>query len=185
MIHYVVLEHDLLPFDALDSFVRHQVTQEYWTFINGVYRLVSEEAFIDDWDVEALRQRIKALNQIIENQGCVVLAYHEDKIVGFSALPSQKLGSLNDQMELKYCHVSKPYRGQGIGKALFQLSVDIALKSGAQKLYISSHPSKESQIFYTKMGCVLATEIIDEIALNEPYDLQLICDCVAFNLSHL
>jgi N-acetylglutamate synthase-like GNAT family acetyltransferase len=185
MIKYLIKENDFLAINALDGFIRHQVTNAYWKFQDGKQFLVLENGFVDDWNLEELRQRVKILNQIIKNQGSVVLAYDDEKIVGFSALPNKRIGNLKNQVELKFCHVSKPYRGQGIGNMLFKISLAIAHKSGAQKLYISSHPSKETQMFYAKMGCVFASEIIDDIAKNEPYDLQLVCECDDTKLNHL
>lgn len=162
-----------LAMDALDSFVRYQLSQAYWKWVDGSYCLVSEEDFIDDWNQDALRQRVAILNQIIENQGHVILATLDDKIIGFAALAGKKLGINKNLIELKYCHVSQTYRGQGIGKRLFQHVVLISQTMGAQKLFISSHPSKESQAFYKSLGCQYASEVILEMAENEPYDIQL------------
>ena len=40
-------------------------------------------------------------------------------------------------------------------------------------LYISAHPSKESQAAYRSLGCVEAEEINKAIAENEPFDIQM------------
>lgn len=44
---------------------------------------------------------------------------------------------------------------------------------GAEKIYISSHSSKESQAAYRSLGCVDAVKINKEIAENEPFDIQM------------
>lgn len=70
-------------------------------------------------------------------------------------------------------HVSNEYRHKGIGKKLFAFSVAAAKKLGAEKMYISTHSSQESQVFYRAMGCVHAEEIVPELVEAEPFDIQL------------
>ena len=48
-----------------------------------------------------------------------------------------------------------------------------ALRLGAEKLYISSHSSKESQAAYRALGCTPAEEINAGLAEEEPFDVQL------------
>lgn len=44
---------------------------------------------------------------------------------------------------------------------------------GASKVYISAHSSRESQEAYRGIGCINAIEINQQIAENEPYDIQM------------
>ena len=48
-----------------------------------------------------------------------------------------------------------------------------ALQLGADKLYISGHSSKESQVAYQALGCRHADEINEILAEAEPFDVQL------------
>jgi len=48
-----------------------------------------------------------------------------------------------------------------------------ALRLGAEKLYISSHSSKESQAAYRALGCTPAEEINVSRVAEEPFDVQL------------
>ena len=43
----------------------------------------------------------------------------------------------------------------------------------AKKLYISAHPSQETQAFYHTLGCVEAKEYNEEIAATDSGDCQL------------
>ncbi len=72
-------------------------------------------------------------------------------------------------------HVSSEWRGQGIGRRLFEAGKDEARKNGAEALYISACSSEETIAFYRAMGSVLASNPIKEIAEEEPFDLQMIC----------
>ena len=68
---------------------------------------------------------------------------------------------------------SEPYRGQGIGKALFAKACVEVKELVAQKLYISANSSKKSHAAYRALGCVHALEIIPWIADKEPCDAQM------------
>ena len=48
-----------------------------------------------------------------------------------------------------------------------------ALRLGAEKLYISSHSSKESQAAYRALGCTPSEEINVSLVAEEPFDVQL------------
>ncbi len=78
-------------------------------------------------------------------------------------------------MILNMLHVSSDFRGQGIGKKLFEIGIEEARKAGAEALYISSCSSYETIAFYKKMGCILTNNPIKEIVEKEPFDLQMIC----------
>ena len=78
-------------------------------------------------------------------------------------------------MILDMMHVSSEYRGQGVGRQLFEAGKAEARKAGAEALYISACSSEETIAFYRAMGSVLASDPIKEIAEKEPFDLQMIC----------
>jgi len=83
-------------------------------------------------------------------------------------------------MILDMMQVSSEYRGQGIGRQLFEegkaeARKAEARKAGAKALYISACSSEETIAFYRAMGSNLATNPIKEIAEEEPFDLQMTC----------
>lgn len=47
---------------------------------------------------------------------------------------------------------------------LFEKACEAAKNNGAEKLYISTHSSKESHAAYKALDCVHAEEIVQEIA---------------------
>lgn len=100
------------------------------------------------------------------------VALDGDTVVGFIGLKKQLI---NECMVLDLMHVSYLYRGKGIGRKLFNLAKDAAIKAGAKALYISACSSEETIAFYTAMGAELTNNPIKEIAEAEPYDLQMIC----------
>lgn len=74
---------------------------------------------------------------------------------------------------MPFLHTSKGYRGYRIGSYLFFLIAQEAIKKGARKLYISGHPSVETQMFYKALKCV-PTENVNQVLFDlEPYDIHL------------
>ena len=76
-------------------------------------------------------------------------------------------------MILDMMHVSAPYRGSGIGRKLFEIGKEEAIKAGAKELYISACSSEETIAFYRAMGAEITDDPIKELAEAEPYDLQM------------
>ena len=134
--------------------------------------LVANE-YVEDWDLNKRREVAREILYKIAGKGFAYGAFCEEKVVGYILVSNALFGSSDQYMELLLYHVSEPYRRRGIGKELFSLACKTAKELGAKKLYISAHSSKESQAAYRRLGCIEAAEINQEIAENEPYDVQM------------
>lgn len=165
------LTHENFREDSLDGFIRRQEVTECWRCVDGEWQLLPI-AFTDDWDPGRRREKAAEMRQAIESGIPAFGAFDGDRLVGF-ALLGERLGSRRQYFELDSFHVSAPYRGQCIGKRLFAAACDAARASGADKLYISAHSSKESQAAYRALGCVYAEEIDPVRAAKEPCDVQM------------
>ena len=143
--------------------------------VKRVYRRKGSEyvlvdmPYIEDWSLEKKRQ-IAA--DIVSDEYISYVALDHNRVVGFIGL---KKRLYNGYMILDMMHVSAQYRGKGIGRKLFSLGKEEAKKAGAKALYISACSSEETIAFYMAMGAELAKYPIQEIADDEPYDLQMIC----------
>lgn len=158
--------------DALKFFNRHQVTNRVRYKDSDTY-LYKDDYFVDDWDEQKKQKVVSELLQCIATEGIVTGAYHKDRLIGFANVEGKLFGRNNEYLELPYIHLSKEYRGMGIGRRLFSLCCEKAKEKGAGKLYIAAHPSEESQQFYIRMGCVPAIEVNEDILAREPLDIQL------------
>ena len=157
--------------NSLDGFIRHQEVTESWRNVDGVWTLVPT-VFVTDWDLSVRRWKAGEILKSIGQDDPAFGAFVGDTVVGFAAL-GERLGSRQQYMELWNFHVSKPWRGQGIGRRLFAAACDAARHAGAEKLYISAQSSRESQAAYRALGCVHAQEIDPVRAEEEPCDVQL------------
>ena len=157
---------------SLDDFVRHQVVSECWRNVDGEWKLLPI-AFTEDWGLDKCRKEAADIFQRADRDLISFVAFQNAKVIGFITVNTRAMCSRKQYFQLESFQVSEPYRGQGIGKALFSKACAAAKEMGAQKLYISAHSSKESQAAYSALGCVHAQEIIPCIADVEPYDVQM------------
>jgi predicted N-acetyltransferase YhbS len=100
-------------------------------------------------------------------------AFAGELLIGAVVLENRFIGSTKDSLQMKFLHVSYNFRKQGLGKKLFFLAAERAIELGAKKLYISATPSENTVNFYLRLGCVLATEIDEELFALEPDDIHL------------
>ena len=157
---------------SLDDFIRHQQVSECWRNVEGAWKLVPI-SFEENWSLEQCREIAADVAVHMEKDQTALGAFEGEKLVGFITLSHNFFGHTAKYAELVCFQVSEPYRGKGIGRALFDRICGEARKTGAEKLYISGHSSKESQAAYKALGCVHAREINQKLAEEEPFDVQL------------
>lgn len=171
-IRYEKLSDENFRLSSLDSFCRRQAVEECWRWTEGAWRLLPI-AYVEDWDLSQRRERAAVILERLKEGGFAYGAFWEGKVVGFALVKAGAFGSRSQYLDLEKFHVSEPFRGRGIGGALFRLAAEEARARGAEKLYISAHSAKETMAAYKKLGCVLAREINRELAEKEPCDVQM------------
>ena len=154
------------------SFNRYQDVKKCWRKENGEW-ILKEIAFTEQWSSDEYEDLFKYLKNTLNSGGAVFGAFHNYTLVGFASVENEIFGSQKEYLQLSCIHTSYEKRGLGIGKKLFSLACIKAKQMGAQKLYISTHSSEESQDFYKVMGCVEAVEYNSKLVASEPCDCQL------------
>ncbi len=170
MIDYKIVKTEEINRNFLSGFVRNQLTKDVMVLSNGVLKKKKEQ-FLESWDEDKLAEISLHLKEVVNNSGVLVAAYDEHQVVGFANIESQIFNG--GYMNLDYIHVSRDYRHLGIGKKLFERMCLEAKALGAKKLYISGHPNIYTQMFYKRMGCVLAQQLNEALYKAEPYDIHL------------
>lgn len=132
-----------------------------------------KDSFIDDWTENDLVDKTRYFRYVLSKRGIVIALYTDEGIRGFSTVDPDRFGSGNQYCEMAYLHISRELRGRGLGRRLFEATVNAALMDDIPALYISTHPSVEAQAFYRGVGCVDAKEINPGILAREPLDIQL------------
>jgi GNAT superfamily N-acetyltransferase len=139
--------------------------------------LVLEPEFFDmqGWPPGEARLYTPLLLDCFDRGGYCCGAFDGDALAGVAVLESRFIGRRGDQLQLKFMHISRPYRRTGLGRTLFERAAQRAREMGAKKLYISATPSENTISFYMRLGCMLASEIDAELFALEPEDIHLEC----------
>jgi len=148
--------------------------------IDGVYyaregALVLEDEHWDvpDWSPAEKQRRIVAL-QADHDRGCLFYgAFDGPCLAGMAVLDPHPLPTGADRLNLAGLWVSHPHRGQGVGRALVQLTVVEARSRGARSLYVSATPSERTVSFYRSIGFELAPVVDPALYELEPEDVHL------------
>ena len=158
--------------NSLDDFVRHQNVAECWRKIGSDWKLVPN-VYEENWTQAQCREIAADVVRHINLDQTGFGAFDGERIIGFATVSHQIFGAKAHYAELVCFQVSEEYRRQGIGGKLFFMACEEARRLGADKLYISAHSSKESQAAYRALGCSFAEEINEELAAEEPFDVQM------------
>ena len=152
---------------------RREVIHNIYHLRDGELVLVPEFFDMQGWPPGEAEHYTPILMECFDRGGTFWGAFEDGKLVGTAILESKWIGSKCDTLQLKFLHVSRGQRKQGLGTKLFQLAVEHARSLGAKKLYISATPSENTINYYMRLGCVLATEIDSELFALEPEDIHL------------
>jgi predicted N-acetyltransferase YhbS len=154
---------------------RREVIEKVYHLRDG--RLILEAEFFNmqGWPAGEGELYTPRLLDCFDRGGLFSGAFDDDALAGVAILESRFIGSREDQLQLKFLHVGRPYRRMGLGKTLFESAAQCARKMGAKKLYISATPSENTIGFYMHLGCTLASEIDAELFALEPEDIHLEC----------
>lgn len=152
----------------LDNYERKHDVKKVWRRQNGEYVLV-DEPYTEYWDLEKRRSVAAGL---ADSDFISYIALNDGKAVGFISLKKQLAGC---RMILDQMQISAECRRSGLGRRLFVIAKEEAVKAGASELYISACSSEETIAFYRAMGAEITDDPIAEIADDEPFDLQMVC----------
>jgi len=113
-----------------------------------------------------------------DNGGWLHALFDGLRLVSAAALENRFIGRRGDQLQLRFLHVDRAYRGQGLGRHQFALAAAQAIQRGAKSLYVSATPSRHTVDFYLGLGCTVTTEPDPELFALEPEDIHLVCPLV-------
>jgi predicted N-acetyltransferase YhbS len=152
---------------------RREVIENIYYLRDGKLVLEPEHYDMQGWPPGEAEHYTPILLDCYDHGGFFWGAFENDKLIGVSVLESKFIGSKYDTLQLKFLHVSRDCRGQGLGTKLFDMAVQKAKELGAKKLYISATPSENTVNYYLRLGCVLTAELDPELFALEPEDIHL------------
>lgn len=169
---YRTLEEDELP--DIWRIDRSEVIEKMYYFEQGRLVLKAEQHNMTGWPPNEVDDQARRLQDCFEHDGNFFGAFSNNELVGLAVLESRFIGLAEDQLQLKFLHVSRVHRGVGVGRTLFQQSADRARTLGARGLYISATPSEHTIHFYQTLGCRLASRVEPSLYALEPDDIHLL-----------
>lgn len=114
---------------------------------------------------------IASVGATLATGGTAFGAFDGSRLVGLATYRPR----LTETMALlAQLHVSQYYRRRGIASALLDAVIDLAVRDGAQALYVSATPSGSAIGFYLAHGFALAQRPHPELYELEPEDIHLI-----------
>jgi len=152
---------------------RREVVERCYYLIDGHLMLKPDFFDIQGWPPGDYEKYTPIGQDCFRRGGVFFGAFASGKIVGAVILESKFIGKEKDQLQLTFLHISRDFRGQGLGRRLFEIASQTARQRGAKRLYISATPSENTIRFYFKMGCTLASEIDPQLYALEPEDIHL------------
>ncbi|HEX9838978.1 MAG TPA: GNAT family N-acetyltransferase [Anaerolineales bacterium] len=166
-----LLQRDEVP--LIWQIDRREVVENIYYLRDGEIILKPDYFDIQGWPPGEAELYTPMLLDCYDRSGMFWGAFENNLLIGAAILESKFIGARQDTLQLKFLHVSRDYRKQGLGRTLFDSAVKRAKALGAKKLYISATPSENMVNSYLRLGCALATEIDPELFTLEPEDIHL------------
>lgn len=161
--------------DLIWKIDRSEIIENVYYYEDGALVLKPEHYDLRGWPPPGPEEYTPILADCIERGGWFFGLFDDEDMVGVVILENEFIGSKKDQLQLKFLHISQAYRGQGLGKKLFELARDKAREKGAKRLYVSATPSERTIHFYQSMGCTVTKELDPDLFKLEPEDIHLEC----------
>jgi predicted N-acetyltransferase YhbS len=173
-----------MTFATFRTLQRHDLP-DIWSidrreFIGKIYRLRKGELVLEEhnfdvpgWPPGDPEREGPGFIDCFDRGGTFFGAFDGPSLVGVSVLESRFIGVKRDRLQLKFLHVSRDFRGSGIGRTLFGQAAARATELGAKKLYISATPSENTIRFYLSRGCEVTRDIDPQLFELHPGDIHL------------
>lgn len=161
---------DIKPIWTID---RSEVIETVYYLEQDALVLRPEHYDVRGWPSGAAEKYTPLLEACYDHGGWLYGLFDDQRLIGGAVLEGQFIGRHKDQLQLKFLHISRPYRNQGWGKKLFDLAIAEARQRGAKGLYISATPSEHTVGFYLRLGCRVTPEPDAELLALEPEDIHL------------
>lgn len=152
---------------------RSELVEFNYRFVNGSLELVEYYCEIEGFSQSKLLELKSGLYNLYDHRGIIFGAINDNKLVGIASLSNKFRGTTMNRVQLALLHVSKDYRGRGIGRQLVELVKEKATDWGAKQIYVSAAPIKNTVDFYRRIGCKLTSELEEDLFNLEPEDIHM------------
>lgn len=155
---------------------RREVIENVYHLEEGALVLRPEHYDMQGWPRGEAELCTPILHECFDRGGWFCGLFDENKIIGAAILDSKFISRGHDQLQLKFLHISRDYRKQGLGKRLFEMARAEARERGAQQIYVSATPSENTVDFYMRLGAAVTKEPDPGLLALEPGDIHMECN---------
>ena len=163
-----------LPLLALID--RSELVEECYRVENG--ELVRYPVHFDmlGWPEGEAEENARVLEKCWRSCGWLHGLFDGETLVAAVVVDNQVIHNQGLKMrQLKFLHISRDWRGQGLGGRLFALACEHGREVGAEALYVSATESRNTVEFYQRQGCRLLVQPDPELFALEPHDIHFYC----------
>ena len=173
LIERELTEHDLPLLAQID---RSELVEECYRLENGELILYPVHFDMRGWPEGEAEENALALEKCLRRGGWLYGVFDGLALVAAVVVDNRVIHNQGLSMrQLKFLHISRDYRGQGLGVKLFALACEQGRRFGAEALYVSATESRNTVEFYQRQGCRLVDQADPELFDQEPRDIHLYC----------
>lgn len=159
--------------DLIWAIDRAEVIDNVYTLRDGALVLVPEHYDMAGWPPGEGEKYGPLLYDCFDRGGWFYGVFDGAALAAVAILESRFIGNECDMLQPKFLHVSRSYRGRGLGQDLFRQAATVARGRGARRMYISATPSEHTIDFYLRQGCRVTPEPDPVLFALEPEDIHL------------
>lgn len=176
MIAYCELTRDELP--RIWSIDRSELIARIYVVKDGELVLEELNFEVPGWPPGEPERHAAEFEEQFASGAWFMGAWDDDVLAGIAVLDRRPLESQQGAVQLSFLHVSRPYRGTGVGVELFERARREAALAGAPAMYISATESEHTVQFYFARGCRLNPNPDARLFDLEPRDIHLLAPTV-------
>lgn len=165
---------ELAEADLLGTIDRSEHIDGFYKVVDGQLELEPQSLDVPTWSGAELDAYIQRVRSLIESGGTVFSAWDGTRLVGIGTLDPRGVGGDPTFHKLDMLYVSADCRGHGVGRALTDRAIELARSLGAQSLYVSATPTRNTVDAYLRMGATLLAEPDPALFAFEPEDIHLV-----------
>lgn len=163
-----------LPLLALID--RSELVEECYRVENGELILYPARFDMRGWPEGEAAENARVLEKCWRSGGWLHGIFDGETLVAAVVVDNRVIHNQGLKMrQLKFLHISRAWRGQGLGGRLFALACEHGREVGAEALYVSATESRNTVEFYQRQGCWLLDQPDPELFALEPHDIHFYC----------
>ncbi len=173
VVTYRRLTRDELP--VIWTIDRSETIERIYVMRDGALELETHNFAVPGWPPGTPEQHAAEFEESFD-RSWFLGAWDGDVLAGLAVLDYRPIESQSGSLQLAFLHVSKPYRGTGVGVDLFERARKEAATRGAPTMYISGTESEHTVKFYIARGCRLNPSPDPRLFELEPKDIHFLVD---------